>query len=114
MLFSVNGVCGYPLADALKKEYHGLDGRDDKIFTKSGYSISIRVEVCSSGSTQSNDGLKSCLQWLPYEKWAKQVGKKIPMFHCININEFHRFIRGGGTGVTSPVQNLLLRWRRGW
>jgi len=45
ILFGVNGVCGYPLVDALKKQYTGLDGRDDKMFTNCKSSISIRLEV---------------------------------------------------------------------
>ncbi|KAF9653230.1 hypothetical protein BDM02DRAFT_3107779 [Thelephora ganbajun] len=53
--FSVNKKCGYPLKDALQKLYTGLDGRDDKMFVSSKSSISIRVE------------------WLPYDKWTKQI-----------------------------------------
>lgn len=53
--FSVNGVCGYPLAEALRKRYTGLDGRDDKVFNGFKSSISIRLE------------------WLPYEKWTRQI-----------------------------------------
>jgi len=43
--FSVNGVCGYSLANALKKQYTGLDGRDDKMFVYCKSSIFIRLEV---------------------------------------------------------------------
>jgi len=56
--FSVNGVCGLPLADALKKQHAGLDGRDDKMFVDFMSSISIRLEVRSSASTGSNNGLE--------------------------------------------------------
>lgn len=45
ILFSVNGVCGYPLKDALKKQYTGLDLRDAKMFINCKSSISIRLEV---------------------------------------------------------------------
>lgn len=45
ILFSVNGKCGYPLADALRKQYRGLDGRDDKMFVDFKSSISLRLEV---------------------------------------------------------------------
>ena len=45
ILFSVGGKCGYPLMDALKKRYTGLDGRDNKVFVGFKSSISIRVEV---------------------------------------------------------------------
>ena len=45
ILFSVNGKCGYPLGEALEKQYAGLDGSDDKMFVDSGSSISIRLEV---------------------------------------------------------------------
>jgi len=53
--FSVNGKCGYPLSDALRKRYRGLEGRDDKMFVDSKTSISLRLE------------------WLPYGKWTKQI-----------------------------------------
>jgi len=43
--FSVNGRCGYPLWDALKRQYTGLDGRDDKVFVGFKSSISLRLEV---------------------------------------------------------------------
>ena len=43
--FSVNGVCGYPLVDALKKQYTGLDGKDDEMFIGFKSSISLRLEV---------------------------------------------------------------------
>ena len=45
ILFDVGGKCGYPLMDALKKRYTGLDGRDNKVFVGFKSSISIRVEV---------------------------------------------------------------------
>jgi len=74
ILFSVDGKCGYPLEDALKKHYTGLDGRDDKMFVDFKSSISIRLEVRIVVSALSNGGLESCLQWLPYDKWTRQVG----------------------------------------
>jgi len=77
--FSVNGVCGYPLKDALRKQYTGLEGRDDKMFANSKSSISIRLEVCPPLSAQSNNGPESYLQWLPYEKWTRQVGAGTPI-----------------------------------
>ena len=46
ILFKVGGKCGYPLHDALKRLYTGLDGRDEKMFEGLKSSISIRVEVC--------------------------------------------------------------------
>ena len=79
ILFSVNGVCGYPLRDALKKQYTGLDKRDEKVFVNCKSSISIRLEVCPPASAQFNNGPESCLQWLPYEKWTKQVGAGSPI-----------------------------------
>ena len=45
ILFKVNGRCGYPLHDALKRCYTGLDGRDDTMFRGFKSSISIRLEV---------------------------------------------------------------------
>jgi hypothetical protein len=45
ILFKVGGRCGYPLGNALRKLYTGLDGRDDKVLTGFKSSISIRVEV---------------------------------------------------------------------
>ena len=48
--FSVNGRCGYPLGDALKKLHAGLDGRDDKMFVGFASSISLRLEVRTATS----------------------------------------------------------------
>ena len=53
--FKVNGKCGYPLEDALKKRYTGLDGRDDKMFVDFKSSISIRVEVRPTSSVRFSD-----------------------------------------------------------
>ena len=72
--FSVNGKCGYSLGDALKKQYTGLDERDAKMFVDCKSSISIRLEVRPVAPVRSNDCLESRLQWLPYEKWTRQVG----------------------------------------
>ncbi|KAF9784370.1 hypothetical protein BJ322DRAFT_1109090 [Thelephora terrestris] len=55
ILFRVGGKCGYPLVDALKKQYTGLDGRDQKVFVGFKSSIAIRLE------------------WLPYNKWTRQI-----------------------------------------
>jgi hypothetical protein len=72
--FSVKGRCGYPLEDALKKRYAGLDRRDDKMFVDCKSSISIRAEVRPAPLVRFYDGPKSYSQWLPYVKWTKQVG----------------------------------------
>ena len=48
--FSVNGKCGYPLKQALEKEYTGLDGRNNVISVDSKSSFSIRLEVRPSVS----------------------------------------------------------------
>lgn len=53
ILFSVNGVCGYPLADALKKRYTGLDKSGEKMFVSFKSSVSLRLEVGPSTPTQS-------------------------------------------------------------
>jgi len=45
ILFTVNGKCGYPLVDALKKQYIDLDGRGDKMFVDCKSYISLRLEV---------------------------------------------------------------------
>jgi len=45
ILFSVNGKCGYPLRDALKKQYTGLDERDEKVFPDYGTTTNVRLEV---------------------------------------------------------------------
>ena len=74
ILFSVNGKCGYPLVDALRKQYRGLDGRDDKMFVDFKSSISLRLEVSPPTPARSNGRLDSRLQWLPYKKWTRQVG----------------------------------------
>jgi len=47
ILFSVNGHCGYPLSDALKEQYAGLDGKGDKIFVDFK-SPALRLGVCPS------------------------------------------------------------------
>ena len=60
ILFRVNGKCGYPLGDALKTRYTGLDESDEKMFVDSKSSISIRLEVRRTASTQMNAGLESC------------------------------------------------------
>ena len=90
--FSVNGTCGYPLNDALKKQYTGLDGRDDKMFINCKSSISIRLEVCLSASAQSNNGPESC-----YSGCRTRSGRSrsvpTPTFHCMEINEPYRFER---------------------
>jgi len=44
-MFNVNGTCGYPLVDALKERYTGLDGRDDKMFVDCTSYISLELEV---------------------------------------------------------------------
>jgi len=45
ILFSVNGKCGYLLAGALKKQYTGLDGKDERVFTDFGPTANIILEV---------------------------------------------------------------------
>jgi len=77
--FGVEGGCGYPLKDALNKQYTGLSGRDDKMFVDCKSSISVRLEVCPPTSAQSDNGPEACSQWLPYEKWTKQVGTGSPI-----------------------------------
>ena len=74
ILFRVNGKCGYPLDGALKKQYTGLDGRDDKAFDNPGPTADIRLEVCSSASARSDENIESLSQWLPYPGWGAQVG----------------------------------------
>jgi len=71
ILFTVDGKCGHPLEDALKKHYTGLDGRDDKMFVDFRSSISIRLEVRLVALGPSNGSLESCLQWPPYDKWTR-------------------------------------------
>jgi len=73
IVFSVNGKCGYPLVDALRKQYRGLDGRDDKMFVDFKSSISLRLEVRPPAPAWSNGRIDSRLQWLPYRKWTRQV-----------------------------------------
>jgi hypothetical protein len=82
ILFSVERKCGYPLGNALKKLYTGLDGRDDKVFIGFKSSISIRLEVrstCRKGSTITLNIIYPQCQ-LPYEKWTRQVGTVILLF----------------------------------
>jgi len=89
IVFSVNGKCGYPPVDALRKQYRGLDGRDDKMFVNFKSSISLRLEVRPPAPTWSNCRLDSRLQWLPYRKWTRQVGAEAltPSFRCANVND---------------------------
>lgn len=79
--FSVKGRCGYPLEDALKKRYAGLDRRDDKMFVDCKSSISIRVEVCPITLVRLYDGPKFYSQWLPYGKWTRQASadSRVPL-----------------------------------
>ena len=81
ILFRVDGKCGYPLRDALRKRYTGLGGRDDKMFEDSKSSISIRVEVSPISSARFDDGIEFRSQWLPYGRWTKQVGigSRVPL-----------------------------------
>ena len=83
IVFKVNGKCGYPLKDALRKYYTGLNGRDEKMFTDFKSSISIRVEVRLTLSMRFDDGHESCSQWLPYGKWTKQVGTE----SCVSLHK---------------------------
>lgn len=73
ILFGVNGECGYPLKDALCKQYTGLDGREEKVFVGFKSSVSIRLEVRLT-PRKPNDNPKFRFQWLPYERWTRQVG----------------------------------------
>jgi len=82
ILFSVNGKCGYPLENALKERYTGLDRRENSILVDSKSSISIRLEVRSSVLVWSNDSLKSRLQWLPYEGWSAPVSTSSLISSC--------------------------------
>lgn len=66
ILFSVNGKCGYPLADALREQYVGLDGKDDMMFVDFRSDVFLRLEVRPSVPAGSNDGLDTYFQWLPY------------------------------------------------
>ena len=45
IFFSVNGKCGYPLENALKKQYAYLDGGYEKVVVSSTSSTTIRLEV---------------------------------------------------------------------
>ena len=45
ILFSVNGKCGYLLDNALKQQYTGLDGMDDRVFDNPEPTVNIRLEV---------------------------------------------------------------------
>ena len=58
ILFSVNGKCGYPLADALHERYTGLDERDEKMFVDSKSAITIRLEVGPSPLARPKDDLE--------------------------------------------------------
>jgi hypothetical protein len=79
--FSVNGRCGYPLEDALKKQYTGLDGKDDEMFVDCKSSIALRLEVRTATSARSYNSPETYSQWLPYRKWTKQVGADCHVSH---------------------------------
>lgn len=112
ILFSVNGKCGYPLEDALKMRYTGLDGGDEKVPFDLETSISLGLDVCPSDSAESNEGLESCSQWPPYGKWTRQVGGD-SLIPCMAIDRFYRFecLLGKRCLIMLPVQRLLPRWR---
>lgn len=86
ILFRVYGKCGYPLTDALKKQYTGLDGRDEKMFIDSKSSISIRLEVRPTAPPRSNGGFESRLQWLPYRGWTKQASTDSRFNLCVSLH----------------------------
>jgi hypothetical protein len=82
ILFRVGGKCGYPLVDALKKQYTGLDGRDQKVFVGFKSSIAIRLEVRLKGQMDPATAFERCFQWLPYDKWTRQVGADSRVSSC--------------------------------
>ena len=75
------GRCDYPLIDALKKQYAGFDGRDDRVLVGSKSSISLRLEVRLMDWRNRAIFLNPAFQWLPYEKWTRQVGVE----SCISL-----------------------------
>lgn len=81
ILFSVNGECGYPLKDALREQYTGLDGRYNEMFVDSRV-VNINLEVRPSMSVRFGGGFESCLQWLPYGGWAHWVSADPLILPC--------------------------------
>ena len=77
ILFKVNGKCGYPLHDALKKCYTGLDGRDERMFHGFKSSISLRFEVRVFHRYDPNDGLQSFSTVVAIRKVVK-AGQCLP------------------------------------
>ena len=90
ILFNVGGKCGYPLVDTFKKQYTGLDGRDEKMFVDSKSSISIRLEVRSLHLQDRMAVLNSVVSGCRMRSGRSRL-VPTPMFHCIGTNEFYRF-----------------------
>lgn len=88
--FKVDGrYYGYPLVDLLKKQFTGLDGKDDKAFISPSPSDWRWVRLYRHNP---NCGLIFCLQWLPYENQRRPVGANSP-FRRIEVNELRMFAR---------------------
>ena len=84
ILFSVGGRCGYPLADALKKRYTGLDGRDGKVFVGFKSSISIRLEVRPMRQKDPTVALNFVFSG-SRTKNGQDRSVPTPAFHCVVI-----------------------------
>ena len=83
--FSVAGRCGYPLNDAVKKQYTGLDGRDDRMFVGSKSSISLRLEVrltdWRNRAISLNQLCSGCRMRSGQDRSASS-----PVFHCVEAD----------------------------
>ena len=88
--FNVNGKCGYPLVDALREQYTGLDGKGDKMFADCKSYISLSFEVRPSirrhhSMTVSNP---VCSGYRMRSGQARLV--PVRAFHFIGINDSYR------------------------
>ena len=92
LLFSVDGKCGYPLKDALKKNYTGLDGKDDKMFPECKSSVSLRLEVGPSAPTRSNGDPEFFCSG-SHTRSGQDKSVPILTFHRVGIDDFYRFER---------------------
>lgn len=80
IVFKVNGKCGYPLIDALRGCYTGLDGRDDRMFVGSKSSISMRLEVRPTSSVRLIRGLESAFAVVAVWKMVKSGRYCVSLF----------------------------------
>lgn len=84
IFFSVNGLPGINLGDALRKHFTGLDGRDDPMFEKKAGAISCRLLF--PGYPSNNSAQISTLGWtkdrvpITRSKLVYEIAKKLDQY----------------------------------